>query len=95
MEIPDKVKEGAKAIAGGAVAALVNLLTNLIHGDTPWPQTTSQWLALLGSTLLGAVIVWLQPAKITDKQVEKDPTVIRVAPPQTDNPVTAWTKPNK
>jgi hypothetical protein len=90
MTIPKFVLEGAKAIVAGVLTAVVNLVVNLVNGTTAWPQTSAQWVTLIGTTLGSALLVWLQPAKVTDKQVEKDPTLIRVdAPPV--NPVTGET----
>jgi hypothetical protein len=90
MTIPKVVREGAKAIVAGVVTAAVNLLVNLVNGTTAWPQTSAQWVTLIGTTLGSALLVWLQPAKVTDKQVEKDPTLIRVDAPEV-NPVTGET----
>lgn len=91
MTIPKVVREGAKAIVAGVVTAVVNLVVNFINGTTPIPQTGAQWTTLLATTFGSALLVWLQPAKVTDKQVEKDPTLIRVDPPVEPNPVTGET----
>jgi hypothetical protein len=81
MTIPKFVLEGAKAIAAGVATAVVNLVVNLVNGTTPWPQTSAQWVTLVATTFGSALLVWLQPAKISDKQVAADPTVVRVDPP--------------
>lgn len=82
MTIPKIVKEWAKSIGAFLFAVVANLVTNLINGTTPWPQNSGQWTQLLVTSFGAAIGAWLLPAKVSDKQVEKDPTIIRVAPPQ-------------
>ena len=93
----NKLKEYAKAIAAFVAGVVVNVLLSLINGKTPWPQTGNEWLQLALSSFGPALVVALQPARISDKQVEKDPTVIRIdpeaVPPAPGEYTSPWPKP--
>lgn len=81
MTIPKVIREHAKAIAAWVAGVIVSVAISLFKGETAWPQTGAQWGQLLLASFIPAIAVALQPAKVTDKQVEKDPTIIRVEPP--------------
>lgn len=75
------VKEYAKAIAAWVAGVVVSVVINLVNGSTPWPTNLHELVQLLVVSFGPAIAVALQPAKISDKQVEKDPTVVRVPAP--------------
>jgi hypothetical protein len=90
VNIPDVVKEWAKSIGAFVFGVGANLVTNLVNGTTPWPQTGAQWTQLLVTSFGAAIGAWLLPAKISDKQVEKDPTVVRVPAPVVPDGDSPW-----
>lgn len=69
-----------KPVAAFAAGVAGNMLVNLINGVAPWPQTTGQWLQFAVTSFSAAIAAWIAPNKITDKQIAKDPTVVRVTP---------------
>jgi hypothetical protein len=81
MTIPKVVREHAKAIAAFVATFVGNAIVSMIRGETAIPQTKDEWTQYLLTSIGSALVVWLQPAKVTDKQVEKDPTLIRIEPP--------------
>lgn len=69
------LKVNAKAVAAFLFGVFGNAVTDLVNGNAPWPQTGAEWLRW-GVTTLGAGIgAWAFPNKITQKQLDKDPSV--------------------
>lgn len=81
----NQLKVYAKAVAAFVFGVVANLVVNLVHGTTPWPHSTADWVQLFVTSFGAAIGALLTPAKISDKQIDKDPTVIRVDP-QTQAP---------
>jgi hypothetical protein len=75
-----------KAIAAFVVSVVGNMIVNLVNGTAPWPQTSAQWMQFAVTSFGAAIGAWLIPNKITQKQIDKDPTVVRVDEPQQTNP---------
>jgi hypothetical protein len=70
-----------KPVAAFVAGVAGNMIVNLINGVDPWPQTTGQWLQFAVTSFGAAIAAWIAPNKITDKQIAKDPSVVRVIPP--------------
>lgn len=72
------VKEWAKTIAAFVAGVVANMIVNLVQGGTVWPQTKAEWIQYVLTSFGTAIAVSLTHNKITDKQIDKDPTVVRV-----------------
>jgi F0F1-type ATP synthase assembly protein I len=70
------VKEWAKTIAAFVLGVLVSIVTNLMNGTTPWPQTNKELIQLLIMAFVPAIGVALTRNKITQAQLDKDKHVI-------------------
>jgi hypothetical protein len=76
FEIPFVVKVYAKTIAVFIAGIVVNMVTDLIQGSKPWPQTGDEWLQYLLSSFAVALAALLTRNKIIQKQLDKDPNVV-------------------
>lgn len=76
----NQVKAYAKTIAAFVAAVVGNMIVNLVNGVAPWPQNTAQWVQFAVTSFGAALAVLIAPNTITQKQIDKDPTVVRVNP---------------
>jgi hypothetical protein len=76
MKIPLVAKVYAKTIAVFVAGIVVNMVTDLIQGSKPWPQTGDEWLQYLLSSFAVALAALLTRNKIIQKQLDQDPNVI-------------------
>lgn len=70
-----QIKVYAKAVGVFVLGVIVNMITNLINGGVPWPQTGAEWVQFLGTSFGAAIVALVVPNKITQKQLDKDPAV--------------------
>lgn len=77
----NNIKVYAKAVAAFIATVVGNMVVNLVNGVAPWPHTTGQWVQFVVTSFTAAIATLITPAKISDKQIDKDPTVVRVDPP--------------
>lgn len=82
----NQVKSYAKTIAAFVFGVVANMLVNLSTTGTVWPQTQAEWVQYVLTSFGTALAVLLTRNKITDKQIERDPTVARVEPSISDLP---------
>lgn len=78
------IKRWVKAVASAVGGALAGLLINWVQGTTPIPTTQKELYTLLIATIVPPILTLFAPAnKITQKQLDEDPTVIggTVIPP--------------
>lgn len=66
------LKVNAKAVVTFVVIAVLNAINDVASGKVPFPQTLGDWGRYLGTSLLGAVIVWATGNKLTEKQIVKE-----------------------
>jgi len=60
-----------KAIAAFLVLVVTNLVANLSDGGTPIPATQGEWVRLIATSALGALVVYAPRNTQTEKQVVK------------------------
>lgn len=67
------LKESRKAILGFLAVFVAQLVENLVSSDGTalLPQSTGEWITLLGTAFGGAAAVFLVPNRLNEKQVAK------------------------
>lgn len=76
MKIPRIVKVYAKTVAVFVAGWVVSVLTDLIKGEKPWPQTKEEWAQYLLTSFGIAFVALITKNKIIQKQIDNDPNVI-------------------
>lgn len=72
----NQLKVYGKALAAFVAGVVANMITNLVNGSAPWPQTGAQWLQFALTSFGAALAACVVPNKITQKQLDNDPHVI-------------------
>lgn len=65
----DFVKKNAKAIVTFIITAIAQGISSQIASEQPLPEDWAGWLALLGTSLVAAVVVWITGNKQSAEQV--------------------------
>ncbi|QGJ90073.1 holin [Mycobacterium phage Indlulamithi] len=63
------LKVNAKAVVAFVVGVILNAVNDVISGKAPWPTSLADWGRYLGTSLIGAVVVWATGNKLTEKQI--------------------------
>lgn len=67
----DTIKKYAKAIAAFVMPIVGNMVADFFTNGVPIPQTSSDWIRYIVTTLLTAGTVYAVPNAITQKQIDK------------------------
>lgn len=66
----------AKSIAAFVAGVIANMVTDLVGGTAPWPQSGAEWLRYALTSFGAALAAYGVPNKITQKQIDKQPDII-------------------
>lgn len=65
------LKEYAKTIGAFVAGVIANMISDLIEGRAPWPETPNDWLRYILTSLGAALGAFALRNKVTESQVAK------------------------